>query len=273
GAGFHIENAASLSAVPFHTLDETVNGLFDIMPGEIMAAHAALCFRAVGAGSRALALWIKATGDGGIKLAQALEGPLATDDDIAVALRLLETCVPPNDDALHRFIENHVARLTPAQRVQVMRLSTWPVRTKALEYTQYMAASVVRHFPEADEVRQMWCRWIREGQFDAGRNPEFLADLFAGFDKHAVADRRMLDDELCARVKRLARAGDLQSLDYACNYVRAAHAKRLSCWRRPYAELTAAPGTAEWDRWRELHPEDEKRGLEFIRKVGASLGP
>ncbi|MET0659462.1 MAG: TIR domain-containing protein, partial [Steroidobacteraceae bacterium] len=221
GEELHDEAIDTVTAAPFHALDYALNALFDVKPGQLIAAHAADSFGRVGAGAYALSRWIKASGDGDLQLVSAVSAELPRQA-INVAIDLLRAASPPNDRALHSFIHRNVAQFDPTQRRSVLRLVTHPVRDPAGS-TDLLGEVALKAFPDAQEIRSLWRRWITSGKFDGTpRTPYDLANYLAS-EEPTWEDMRQ---ELRSHIRHLARSKDKDKVAVAVGHLMAhAHSK------------------------------------------------
>ena len=260
--GLHIDNIGGVHQGAFHPLDDALNSLFDLSPNTTMADHAAKGFRLEGAGSRALFSWIRSTGDGGTPLAVAVGGelkPAAT----STALQLLAACNPPNNSALYSFIDGNAGNLDAGQRRAAIRLVTWPVRNDTANLSDVLGWVACKQFPEAEEIRQMWRRWIRTGGFD--RQPEQLAGYLADADKEGLPGWAPAHEDLRSHVRGYLRSGDGNKVRTACKYISTAASHRAPVLELLLHEARLASGSAEWNTWSERDPEaaaESERWLE-----------
>lgn len=267
GMGLHEENIAVVFGSPFHIIDETLNSLFDIQPGEAAAFHAAEGFRRAGAGTRALSLWIEATGDGGSPLVSAIgHGPLEPAL-IPAMIRLLAACATPNNDALGKFIGHNADQLDDMQRNEVIRLATWPLRNPADHCATVMGWQALEHLPGTPEILGMWRRWIREGAFDS--DPQHLARYLVMAREDDIEGTDVLIEALQEHVRSLLRSSREDNVHAATNHLISAAEAGSPALTSLLYETTAAPGTAEWDRWRQHEPDTADWMACYLRELAS----
>jgi hypothetical protein len=207
----------------FHPLDEALNALFDLMPNHLMASHAASGFCWAGAGARALALWIAATGDGGLAIVTAVGHRHLANAWIPAAMKLLAACDPPNNHALYQFIHENAEQLDSSQRRVVLRLVTWPLREDTDRDADVLASVALKHFPEAIELQQMWSRWIEHGVFDGKPSaPSNLAWFLADSFKEGLPGWGHVNEALRSHVRGYLRSGDKLKVNIAVDHIQAA---------------------------------------------------
>jgi hypothetical protein len=249
GEGLHAENVEGASAAPFHALDEALDALYDAAPSRSSAFHAAYGFAKAGAGTRALSLWIAATGDGEMPLVTAVGGRPLDPAWMDAAIRLLAACDPPNNQALAGFIHHNAARLTPPQRDAARRLVTWPVRgPEAMGADLGMTALI--HLAESEEISAMWSRWIRGGAFDG--QPSSAAELaryLVEAQRGQIAGRERLDEALRTHVRAALRSADAVRINTALTHVEVCARAGAPIAIALVREAHAATGSAEWKAW------------------------
>jgi hypothetical protein len=247
--GLHQDNVDTVRRAPVHALDFALNSLYARNPCERTAFHAAYGFRWTGAGARALALWIAQTGDGGIPLATAMDGSLEPSQ-IDAAIRLLAACSTPNNQALYTFIGENAARLNTRQRLEVVRLVTWPVR--GVEgFGDVLGWVAWRHLSGAPEIPRMWCRWVDSGAFDDGVWIERLYSYLADARKERLAGCDTVEETLRGRVRSLVRSGIKAKVWAALDHLRAASIAEAPVLGAILGEIFGADGTGEWQKWEE----------------------
>ena len=254
--GLQVDNISGVHKAAFHPLDDALNSLFDLSPNTTMAAHAATGFRLAGAGTRALLTWIQATCNGDVALVSAV-GHDMKSELIPTALHLLAACNPPNNHALYSFIDQNGANLDPAQRRMVIRLVTWPVRNDTGNLGDVLGWVACQQFPEAEEIRQMWRRWIRTGGFD--HQPDQLASYLADADKEGLPGWAPAHEDLRSHVRGYLRSGDGNKVRTACKYISTAASRRAPVLELLLHEARLASGSAEWNTWFERDPEAAER--------------
>lgn len=253
--GLHQENMESLKAA-FHPLDEALNALFDLMPNHLMASHAASGFCWAGAGARALALWIAATGDGGLAIVTAVGHRHLANAWIPAAMKLLAACDPPNNHALYQFIHENAEQLDSSQRRAVLRLVTWPLRENTDRDADVLASVALKHFPEAIELQQMWSRWIEHGVFDGKPSaPSNLAWYLADSFKEGLPGWEQVNEALRSHVRGYLRSGDKLKVNIAVDHIQAAADQGAPVLVALLREANGVSGTAEWNDWRSCDPE------------------
>ena len=259
--GLHRENMETAYKSSFHPLDHALNALFDLNPNTSTADHAAYGFRWAGAGTRALSSWIAATGDGALPFETALTGRLEPAL-IPTAIRLLAACDPPNNSALYSFIDHNAAQLDQDQRRSVIRLVTWPLRKDTARSADVLGEIALKHFPDNEEIQQMWSRWIRDGAFDGRPNTQSdLAHYLADAHKEGLSGWEPVNEALRRHVKEYLRSGDKNKIVIAMDYVQAAAEKGAPVLQLLLSEAEGCRGTAEWETWEEQDPES----AEFMR--------
>jgi hypothetical protein len=254
--GLHQDNTDTVFKAPFHSIDEALNALFDLMPEESTALHAASGFNKTGAGVRALSSWIGASGEGGLPLViavgTALKPPL-----IPTAIKLLAACDPPNNHALYNFIHHNSAQLDDAQRRSVIRLVTWPVRADTERLGDVLGWVAFKHFPDEVEIQRMWTRWIHDGVFDGKpSSPQDLARYLADAHKEGLSGWGPISEALRSHVRKYLRSGDKNNVVLAMDHVRAAADAAAPVLASLLRETEGVSGTAEWNDWRKREPDD-----------------
>ena len=254
--GLHQESMDTVFRAAFHPLDDALNALFDLMPNEKIAYHAAYGFCSAGAGARALFSWIAATGHGDLPLVTAVGSRRLEPVLLATAIELLRACDPPNNHALYQFIHHNAAQLDPEQRRSVLRLITWPVRADTDRLADVLGWVALKHFPDATEIRQMWTRWIHDGAFDGKPStPKDLSRYLGDAQKEGLSGWERLNEALRNHVRSYLRSGDKQKVVTAVDHVQAAadvHALVLADLLR---EMDGVSATAEWNEWKKRDPE------------------
>jgi hypothetical protein len=249
--GLHQENMKTAYKSAFHPLDDALNALFDLMPNNAIAHHAASGFHWAGAGVRALSSWIASTGDGGIPLVTAV-GTHLEPAHIATAIKLLGTCDPPNNHALYNFIDHNAAQLDQGQRRSVLRLVTWPMRNDTDHLADVLGWVALKHFPDAVEIQQMWSRWIQAGAFDGKPSPpELLAHHLARADKERLRGWEGINEALRRHVREYLRSCDKKKVHVAVEHVMAAADAGAPVLASLLLETEGVSGTAEWNEWKE----------------------
>lgn len=254
--GLHQENMDNSINAAFHPLDEALNALFDLKRDENIAFHAAYGFYKVGAGVRALSLWIDSTGDGGLPLVTALGARSLEPVLIPIAIKLLAGCTPPNNHAIYSFIHYNSTQLDDTQRRSVIRLVTWPVRTDTTRMGDVLAWVAFKHFPDAAEIQRMWIRWVHAGAFDGKtRSPRELARYLADADKEGLPGWEPVGEALRSHVRACLRSKDKDQVVVAMDHVRAAADEAAPVLASLLREAEGVSGTAEWDDWRKRDPD------------------
>lgn len=254
GKGVHQEIMNTVYNANFHTLDEALNALFDLSPNQLMASHAAHGFHLAGAGTRALKAWIKASGDGDLPLMTAV-GKRLGSTLIPTAIKLLETCKPPNNGALYSFIDNNADQFDQEQRRAVLRLVTWPVRETIARDADVLAWVSSQHFPDSYEVQQMWTRWIHSGVFDMPLAAKRLGRYLADAEKKRLPGWSDVNEALRSHVRSCLRSRDREKVEAALEHIKAAANAGASVLQSLLREAHGVAGTAEWDDWRKSDPE------------------
>jgi len=250
GPGLHAENLRGVLEVPFHSLDETFNALYDIAPGTRAAMHAAYGFSRAGAGKNALMAWIRDTRDGDTVLATAV-GQALNSAHIPAALQLLEACQQPNNQALYGFIAGNADQMNAEQRAVAVRLVTYPVREDTSKLGDVLGWVALKHLPEAPEIVGMWCRWIKAGEFDGPRrSPRDLARYLLDARAEGVGGFDRIGKALEGHVSDLMRSCEKENVVTAVE-----HLRNLTDVGAPEAMdilrvIERWPGTAEWVEWR-----------------------
>jgi hypothetical protein len=253
--GLHQENMDTALKAHFHSLDEALNALFDLMPNNSTAFHAAYGFCLAGAGARALSSWIDATGDGGLPLASAV-GKRLDPALIATAIQLLGSCNPPNNSALYSFINDNADQFDQGQRRAVLRLVTWPLRENTERFADVLGWVALRHFPDAVEIQQMWSRWISTGSFDGKpHSAEHLARYLADANKEELRGWDDVNEALRSHVRAYLRSGDKQKVVIAVDHIKAAADKGAPVLAALLREANGVSGTAEWEDWSKRDPD------------------
>lgn len=264
--GLHQDNMATVHSVEFHALDEALNALLDLTPDENTAFHAAYGFRRVGAGSRALRLWITTTGDGGLPLVTAVGDAALEPGLIPTAITLLAACHPPNNHALYEFIAHNSAQFDDAQRRSVIRLVTWPIRANANRLGDVLGWVAFKHFPDAGEIQQMWIRWVQDGVFDRETGPMRLAQYLTDANKEELAGWVPVGEALQNHVRTCLRSCDRDNVIIAMDHVRAAADAGAPTLASLLREADGVSGTAEWDDWRRRDLDMAEWMEEYVRE-------
>lgn len=267
GEGLHEANLRTAFEVSFHPLDEALNALYDVEPSRRMADHAAYGFKMAGAGTRALTKWVAATGDGGLPLLTAVGAKLASPGHIPAAIELLTGCDPPNNQALYGFIDANAAQFDAKQRANAVRLVIWPRRESPEKLADVAALVALKAFPDDEDVKKQWIHWIRDGGFDSRFWASALARHFVNGTSYAPRAFEAIGEELASHVKSRARAGNWNALHIATRHMMAAADEKSPLLERLLYELTAAPGTAEWDDWRKRDAADADVASTFVREI------
>lgn len=269
GEGLHGESMEFVFAAEFHALDFTLNALFDLQPSSMTGSHLAYGFRRAGAGLRALRRWVQSSGDGDLPLTTALGESLSSSEQIDAAIELLRACKPPNNMALYTFIGSNAAIMNDVQRGHVIHLVTWPTRGPE-RFGDVLGRVACNHFPDSDELRLMWSRWIQAGDFDRydPSGPKNLAHFLAEVDPKALAGAPDLIDVLRSHVRRLARSGDRAKVEAAIAHLRACADAGTAAFQPVLRELEGVSATAEWDEWRKR---DHRAAMEMEWYVSAFI--
>jgi hypothetical protein len=250
--GLHQENMDTAYQAAFHPLDDALNALFDLMPNEAIAYHAAHGFCAAGAGATALSFWIAATGDGDLPLVTAVGSKSLEPALIATAINLLGACDPANNHALYNFIHHNAAQLDEAQRRSVLRLVTWPLRKGTDRLADVLAWVALKHFPDAVEIQQMWSRWVYAGTFDGEPStPTDLARYLADAHKEGLSGWDSINQALRNHVRECLRSGDEKKVFVAMDHVQAAADAGAPVLAALLRETEGVSATAEWNNWKE----------------------
>ena len=265
--GLHAENLDGASAAPFHALDEALDALYDAAPTEGMAFHAAYGFAKAGAGTHALSAWIAATGDGGVPLAIAVGSRPLDPAWIDTAIRLLDACQPPNNQALAGFIDHNTALFTPPQREAARRLVTWPVRGPE-RMGANLGMTALIHMADSEEIAAMWSRWIRRGAFDGEPcAPVELARYLVEAHREQVAGCERLDEALRTHVRAALRSGDVGRINTALTHIEVCARAGAPIAGALVREGHAATGSAEWHAWTGREPEAAARMRTEVEQV------
>jgi hypothetical protein len=251
--GLHQDNIETAYKAAFHPLDEALNALFDLNQTDSIAYHLASGFRLAGAGTRALSLWIAKTGNGDLPLVSAV-GNRIDPAILPTAIKLLGLCDPPNNHALYQFIHHNVDQFDEDQRRSVLRLVTWPVRTKITESLADVLLFVAfRHFPEASELQRTWERCISSGEFDG--NPNILAHHLTEAHNEGLPGWETINDALRSHVRNYLRSGDKQKVFTAILYIQKVADKKAPVLSKLLAEADGVSATFEWENWEKHDPE------------------
>ena len=253
--GLHQENMAGVLGVTFHQFDEALNALFELMPKESIASHAAHGFASAGAGVQALYSWIAATGDGGLPLVSAL-GSTLEPALIPSAIGLIRACNPPNNHALYSFIRKNAKHLEGEQRRAVSGLVTWPLRDTTADLADVLGWVAMKHFPDVLEIRWMWGRWIQSGSFDGHPSkPSDLARYMADAHKEQRPGWEPMHEALRGHVRSCLRSRDKQKVSLALDHIRAAADQDAPVLAALLRETHGVSGSAEWNDWKERDPQ------------------
>jgi hypothetical protein len=275
----------------FHPLDYTLNTLYDLMPNETMARNVSNGFSIAGAGTMALYSWIAKTGNGGTPLVFALGRTLAPSL-IKTAIKLLESCNPPNNHALYSFINENATQLDITQRRSVIRLVTWPVRDDPKDHADTLGYIALKHFPDAVAIQEMWCRWIHSGVFDCipryhgefeskfralghwerisnwvEQKPFYTSDLVYNLElahKERLPGWESVNEALRRHVRGYLRSGDESKVYVAVAYVRSCANANIPVARLLLREMEGVGATAEWERWAKKNPDTAKRMKYYV---------
>jgi hypothetical protein len=253
--GLNQTNMGTVYRSAFHPLDYSLNALFDVMPNELIANHAAHGFCRAGSGTRALFSWIAATGDGDLPLVTAVGERLAAEL-INPAIELLASCNPPNNHALYQFVERNANWANAEQRGFMVRLVTWPVRDDTARLADVLGWVASKHFPDTVEIQQMWSHWVYSGSFDG--SPSSQADLaryLADAHKERLPGWEPIQETLRDHVRALLRSGDKNKVVTAIDHLQAAADAQAPVLVRLLREAEGVSGTAEWNDWRKRDPE------------------
>jgi hypothetical protein len=247
-----VENAVQASKKKphqIHALDFALNALYDSATDEkqrqLVAAHAALFFRRSGAGAYALEQYLRPRCASDTTLCEAVRTRLNADE-LGTALDLLNLTDSRDDQALSSFLASNGYALSPAQRAVVVRLVTWPERGP-MAFAQDAAFQALRYLRNNEDLRELWQRWIRTGQFDGGEcratPTELAAHLRRGLEK-----RDWVVQELLGHVRWLARSTERGKVEAAVNHVKAVADRRSPLLNRVVQECSL-PWGATWDNW------------------------
>jgi hypothetical protein len=219
--GLHQESMDTVFKSAYHPLDFALNALFALRSDERMAMHAAYGFHSAGAGARALSLWVGATGDGGPPLVNAV-GRRLDSAVLPTAIRLLESCQSPNNQALYSFIHENADQFDEKLQRAVIRLVTWPVRDTG-NLADVLGWVAIKRFPDSVQIQQMWIRWVQTGAFDGKpSSPTDLARYLVDAHKEGLRGWDGIEEALRGHVRRYIRSGDKQKVIIAVNHLRAA---------------------------------------------------
>lgn len=265
--GLAYENCATVYNVPFHALDYAINTMFDVKRDLPAASCAASAFVFVGAGVRALSSWVEDTGNGGIPLVSAV-GHKIEPSRISAAIKLLARCKPPNDQALCGFIHSNATQLDDLQRRSVIRLLTWPARQDSGGWGCDAASVALTHFPDAQEIQQIWRRWIHAGSFDGTPNsPQDLAWFLNEAHKHVQPGWEPVSDALRSHVRDCLRSGDGNAVGIAISHIEAAADEGIPVLAALLREAEGVAGTYEWNQWREKDRDAAELNGWYVHKI------
>lgn len=251
--GLHEENEDMVFNVAFHALDDALNSLYDLRPSECIARHAAEGFFRAGAGRRALSLWIDASGDGKSPLLSAVGRGVLDRSLISTAIDLLESCEPPNNHALCKFIHYNSSQLDDDCRRSVIRLVTWPVRTNTERMGDELGWVAFKHFPDANEIQHMWNRWVKSGVFDA--NAAGLARYLADAHNEGLEGWGPVNETHRRHIRDCLRSGDQEKVFIAIDHVIAAADNGAPVLAILLREAEHVSSTVEWNEWRAREPD------------------
>lgn len=253
--GLHQENADMVFNAAFHPLDDALNSLFDLTPNNVIAYHVAHGFCMVGAGARALSLWIAATGDGELPLVSAVGSRSLEPALIPTAIKLLAVCNPPNNHALYMFIHHNAVQLPEAHRRSVIRLVTWPVRVDTDRMGDVLGWIASKHFPDAMEILQMWTRWVHAGAFDGSpSSPSDLAHYLINAHKENLPGWERVNEALRSHVRGYLRSGDENKVIVAMDHIQAAADAGAPVLALLLREAQGVSATWEWNEWKKRDP-------------------
>jgi hypothetical protein len=234
-----------------HALDFALNALYDIATDEkqrqLVAAHAALFFRRSGAGAYALEQYLRPRCASDTTLCEAVRTRLNADE-LDTALDLLNLTDSRDDQALSGFLASNGDALSPAQRAVVVRLLTFPERDPK-GFTQDAAFQALRYLPNNKDLRELWQRWIRTGQFDGGEARATPTDLAYHLKEGRLEKSDGAVQELLAHVRWLARSTEREKVEAALDHVKALADRRSPLLNRVVEQCSSALGAAEWDNW------------------------
>ena len=260
GQGLANASVESVMEVPFHSLDFALNTLYDLaetgLHRYLRAACAATAFRRTGAGAYTLSRYIEAN-DGFDPIVSGTILPNAVGRklnlaQIDAALRLLAQTNPRDDQALESFIFENGNALDPSQRTHAIRLVTHPVRGPG-DFTVGAAFQALRMWADSDDVKQLWERWIRDGEFDGlaegSRGPRPLAYHLAEAARLGLDGWDWIVTTHLSHVRSLARSNDRGKVFAAVDHVVAAANEDSPLVEQTAAACESAPGSFEWDDW------------------------
>jgi hypothetical protein len=254
GQGLSATHMETVAQLPFHVLDYALNTLYDMVDAfekEHIAFHAAHLFRRKGAGTYALERYAREQGRSSTVLSVAI-GVRLNDSELDAALRVLSLCTPPDDQSLAGFIAKNGHSLTDTQRAEVVRQVTHPERVPS-GFTIDAAFAALQHIPASEDLKALWCRWIRQGSFDGeseGQStPRTLAWCLSEAYRLDLKGWEEIIGVFLSHVRRLARATDRQKVEVALDHMMAAASHRSPLLEQVCHECSAATGSAEWDNW------------------------
>ena len=119
-----------------------------------------------------------------------------------------------------------------------------------------LARTALEFFPDADDVRQMWSRWIYGGQFDgAPAGPLDLAIELGVADEHHLPGWEPVQDALRNHVRGLLRKPSRDRVWTAIAHLQANADQSTPLVARLVREMEGVSGSSEWNEWAETDPE------------------
>lgn len=252
GKGLPYEQVEAVEEVPFHDLDFAINALYDITEGKqrnsvvFVAAH---FFARKGVGKYTLEEHLAARSESDSVLSLAVGRKLAKEE-FDSALSLLSRCSPPDDQALAGFVNENGAALNSAQRSYAARLITFPAREPG-GFAADAAFAGMRSFPESEDLKQLWQRWIRNGLFDESHNSDTLAYYLGKAVTENLPAWQPIVEDFLYHVKRLARSKDRSKVFAAVEHLKSASKRDSPLVAQIATQCESALGAAEWDNWQE----------------------
>lgn len=252
GPGVEILHMPLILSAPFHLLDFALFALMELTAHRCIAA-AASCFAGVGAGFEVMQRWVQTAGDKSIFLNMAV-GTELNEPSLTAAIELLAASDPPDNQALYNFIARNSARLRGPLRDRVLHLVTYPKRGPDRD-AAVLAAVALEHFPDAENVRILWRRWVMDGEFD-GRpcSAQQLATEFRLAEARGDRSWSFAHEALRQHVRSLLRDPTRQRVHTAIEHLRANADQNTPVLTLLLREMYGVAASAEWNGWREREP-------------------
>ena len=249
GGGLLYEQVSLVAEVPFFDLDGALDLISRLGGGNGAASVTASLFSKTGAGSAALARYLRA----GHRVLNTAVGDELDPALLDTAIRLLRDSSPRDDQALASFLWKNKKSLSGDYRDTVLYLVTHPRRGPG-GFGADAAAAAFDIYPDDEDLVTLWSRWVREGLFDRRSNSDcddpsgFAYWSGRGLKSESEAWNKVYD-QFVAHVRGLVRKKARDSVDIAIGHLMANVDRENPRRADVVATCDAATGAAESDDW------------------------